>query len=113
MTDNSNGEACSFCLRSAAEVARLLGGETGARICDDCVGACGRILADPEIPFPGLAGDSDDHLLRRLSTARDLVDGATHGLENLVGLLRARDVSWARIGDELGISRQAAWERFR
>jgi ATP-dependent Clp protease ATP-binding subunit ClpX len=29
-----------------------------------------------------------------------------------VDLLRERGVSWAVIGDALGISRQAAWERF-
>lgn len=29
-----------------------------------------------------------------------------------VRVLRSRQVSWARIGAALGISRQAAWERF-
>ncbi len=29
-----------------------------------------------------------------------------------VDLLRSRNVSWAEIGRTLGVSRQAAWERF-
>ncbi len=29
-----------------------------------------------------------------------------------VGLIRARRISWAEIGKVLGVSRQAAWERF-
>ena len=105
--------ACSFCLRSAEEVTRLLGGETGARICDDCVGVCGRILADPEVPFPGFVEDSDDQLLGRLGPANELVDAAIVGVRALVERLRERDISWERIGSELGVTRQAAWERFR
>jgi ATP-dependent Clp protease ATP-binding subunit ClpX len=37
---------------------------------------------------------------------------ADEGLRSLVDLLRRREVSWARIGDALGVTRQAAWERF-
>jgi ATP-dependent Clp protease ATP-binding subunit ClpX len=33
-------------------------------------------------------------------------------LQEQVDLLRARGVSWGAIGDAMGISRQAAWERF-
>ena len=29
-----------------------------------------------------------------------------------IDILRKRDVSWQQIGDALGTSRQAAWERF-
>ena len=29
-----------------------------------------------------------------------------------VAVLRERNVSWARIGAALGVSKQAAWERF-
>jgi hypothetical protein len=37
------------------------------------------------------------------------VDAALH---DHVGMLRARGVSWTRIGEALGVSKQAAWERF-
>ena len=103
--------SCSFCLRTSAEVERLLGGPT-AYICDGCVGECDKILADPSIPFPGLDGEDDDTLLRRLPPAASRVASADAGLRGLVDLLRSREVSWARIGESLGVSRQAAWERF-
>jgi hypothetical protein len=112
MTTTTN-EACSFCLKGADEVTRLLGGGTGARICDSCVAACDAILADPEVPFPCFEGDDDEALLARLGPANDLVGSADAGLRGLVEVLRGRDVSWARIGEALGTSRQAAWERFR
>ena len=103
---------CSFCLRGDDEVDRLLGGGSGARICDRCVAACGRILADPDTPFPGFEDDDDEQLLARLRPALDQVEASSQGVRRLVDLLRARRVSWARIGAALGMSRQAAWERF-
>ena len=33
-------------------------------------------------------------------------------LQTVVEELRGREVSWARIGEALGVSRQSAWERF-
>jgi len=103
--------ACSFCLRTADDVDRLLGGPA-VYICDACVGECDRILADPAVPFPTMDGLDDDALLARLRPAADRVDAAEVGLRGLVDLLRDREVSWARIGDALGVSRQAAWQRF-
>jgi ATP-dependent Clp protease ATP-binding subunit ClpX len=103
--------ACSFCLRTSAEVERLLGGGA-VHICDVCVGECDRILADPSIPFPSFEGEDDDTLLRRLAPAAARVEAADTGLRGLVDLLRQREVSWARIGEALGVSRQAVWERF-
>jgi ATP-dependent Clp protease ATP-binding subunit ClpX len=103
--------SCSFCLKMADEVDRLLGGDA-VHICDACVGECERILTDPSIPFPGFEQEDDDTLLRRLAPAAARVAAADHGLRGLVDLLRAREVSWARIGAALGVTRQAAWERF-
>jgi hypothetical protein len=90
----------------------LLGGECSVCICDQCVAACDRILADPSIPFPSFENENDETLLGRLRPASDLVESAAAGLHGLVDLLRRRGVSWARIGSALGVSRQAAWERF-
>ena len=103
--------ACSFCLRTSSEVQRLLGGP-GVHICDECVAACDRILADPSVPFPTFEDEEDDGLLARLRPAASLVASADAGLRGLVDLLRERELSWAQIGDALGVSRQAAWERF-
>jgi ATP-dependent Clp protease ATP-binding subunit ClpX len=33
-------------------------------------------------------------------------------LQNMVDVLRRREISWAIIGEALGVSRQAAWDRF-
>lgn len=90
----------------------MLGGESMTHICDECVLACGRILSDPSIPFPGYAEDDDEQLLARLPGAHQLLEASALGLQGLVDVLRQRKVTWARIGEALGISRQAAWERF-
>jgi hypothetical protein len=36
-------------------------------------------------------------------------DAAVH---DYVDVLRGRGISWTRIGEALGVSKQAAWERF-
>lgn len=55
---------------------------------------------------------SDETLLATLGPSMVLVDNARDMLQNHVDLLRERGVSWGRIGEALGVSRQAAWERF-
>ena len=77
------------------------------------MGLCDRIIADEQLPsFPALDDKSDDELLAgmvRLDASRDHVE---HAVGEHVRRLRDRGVTWARIGDALGISRQSAWERF-
>lgn len=46
MTDQDGRMHCSFCLRSGDEVQELLAGASGARICERCVDACNRIIAE-------------------------------------------------------------------
>jgi ATP-dependent Clp protease ATP-binding subunit ClpX len=54
---------------------------------------------------------NDTHL--RLLKAREAsAEAARAALQKTVDILRAREVSWAVIGAALGVSRQAAWERF-
>ena len=101
---------CSFCRRSEHDVSRLLAGP-GVHICDRCVEACNRILDEHgDGPVADLSRVPDDDLLRTLrETEGDLSPAA---LDLTVGELRRRAVAWSRIGAALGISRQAAWERF-
>jgi biotin operon repressor len=47
--------------------------------------------------------------LGRLQAGVSQVHAALH---NHVDKLRDRGVSWTRIGEALGVSKQAAWERF-
>jgi hypothetical protein len=44
-----------------------------------------------------------------VQAAAPQLDAAMH---DYVDLLRSRGVSWTRIGAALGVSKQAAWERF-
>jgi len=103
---------CTFCRKSSDEVAKLLAGP-GVYICDECVACCNDILADQ----PGVAFDDGDHLddaalLARLGAAARSIAQAEARLRTAVTELRGRGVSWARIGEALGITRQAAWDRF-
>jgi ATP-dependent protease Clp ATPase subunit len=111
-TKTSTQMQCSFCGKSKDEVERLIAGP-GVYICDACVGLCDEILADQPIPsFPSLADKADDEILAemvRLDRSRTQVEQA---VDNHVKVLRERGVTWARIGDAFGISRQSAWERF-
>jgi ATP-dependent Clp protease ATP-binding subunit ClpX len=103
---------CSFCGKVADEVARLIAGP-GVFICNECVGLCEQLLSGRPMPtFPPLDGKSDDELLAQmvqLDSSRGQVEAA---VQERVLRLRARSVTWARIGAALGISRQSAWERF-
>ena len=103
---------CSFCRRSDAVVDKLIGGP-GVYICDVCVDQCVLVLAGK--PTPGFGGWdtlSSENLLAALTPSEASVEAARGILQSQIDILRERDVSWAQIGDALGISRQAAWERF-
>ncbi len=103
---------CSFCRKSNREVRKLIGGP-GVYICDACVGLCNDILEGK--PGPGFAGwDTLDtrELLAALHPSEAAVESSRGVLQEQIEVLRGRSVSWAAIGKALGISRQAAWERF-
>lgn len=114
-TARRNDLYCSFCLKSQHEVEKLVAGHGGIYICDDCV----RISADymagrsPErAPATPLVERPTESLLALLAPIEETVEGKANQLQTVVEALRGRSVSWARIGDALGISRQSAWERF-
>jgi hypothetical protein len=102
---------CSFCGKSEKHVAKLLGGAKG-HICDVCVSACNRILEATPAGFAGWESLTDERLLESLKPSAATVDACRAVLQTQVEVLRTRGVSWATIGTALGISRQAAWERF-
>ncbi|HIO66508.1 MAG TPA: ATP-dependent Clp protease ATP-binding subunit ClpX, partial [Planctomycetes bacterium] len=45
------GERCSFCGKSAKEVARLIAGPPGVCICNECVDLCHTIITEDSSPF--------------------------------------------------------------
>ena len=102
---------CSFCKKSEAEVAKLIAGPR-VTICDVCVGTCNRILEATPASFAGFQAMSDAELLASLKPAEAAVDAVRSVLQSQIDSLRKRGVTWAEIGHALGISRQAAWERF-
>lgn len=102
---------CSFCGKSEKDVARLIAG-ANAHICDVCVGTCNRILEATPAGFAGWDSMKDEDLLAALKPSAATVDATRSVLQGIVDTLRRREVSWEAIGRALGISRQAAWERF-
>ena len=103
---------CSFCRKSAKEVPSLVAGP-GVHICGECVELCNKILA--AVPTDGFAGWDrldDDALLANLERSQAAAEAARAVLQQQIDTLRSRDISWQKIGEALGVSRQAAWERF-
>jgi hypothetical protein len=103
---------CSFCRKDEKIVNKLVGGP-GVYICDACIDLCNRIVAGkPTPPFPGWDSLTDSDLLRTLRPAESAVEAVAAVLQEHVQALRDRGVTWERIGEALGMSRQSAWERF-
>jgi ATP-dependent Clp protease ATP-binding subunit ClpX len=105
---------CSFCFKSQHQVKKLIAGPASIYICDECVELCTEIIASrpaakKSLPIQELP---TERLLERLAPIEATVQGKGSQLQTVVDHLRSRDVSWAQIGQALGISRQSAWERF-
>jgi hypothetical protein len=104
--------ACSFCGKSDSAVAKLIAGP-GVHICDACVGLCNDVLAGLKRPKLDDWGSlSAEDLLQALPASAAQVESRRFVLQTQIDILRRRGASWAAIGGALGISRQAAWERF-
>jgi hypothetical protein len=103
---------CSFCRRPDGEVQKLVGGP-GVHICDACIDQCLLAIAGKQTRgFGGWDTLSSEVLLEALAPSEASVDAAREVLQAQIDILRKREISWAQIGEALGISRQAAWERF-
>ena len=117
---------CSFCAKPNSEVQKLIAGP-GVYICNQCVGLCNDILetesrkpkdpkGQPAEPKAELAawGESmtDEQILDLLPRVAAVGAQTEASLQRLVAILRARRMTWARIGSALQVTRQSAWERF-
>ena len=116
MKISSNGRMCSFCGRDDANGTQF-SGELGALICGDCVERYHHILASPSAATNTVTPDpwqsmSTEQLLATLPLISRSSAQTSDFLITSVGVLRSRKASWAKIGRSLGVSRQAAWERF-
>jgi hypothetical protein len=111
---------CSFCGKSQEEVKTLIAGP-GVFICDECVQLCQAIIdkkpaapAAQEVPPNPLLPDNapTENLLKTLAGYNGAFSRVDAGMQDIVDILREREVSWATIGQALAVSRQAAWKRF-
>ena len=103
---------CSFCGKDKDSVAKLVAGP-GVCICSECIDLCTEILAMEKAPEIRPRHElPDDELLAALARAQAAAPQIDAAMRDFAGILRARGVSWTRIGSALGVSKQAAWERF-
>ena len=105
---------CSFCGKSQTQVEKLIAGPW-TFVCNECVRLCDKILDDTYVPdgtaFKPLDQPSEQ-LLSLMGSVNYSADASRDFLQGIVDTLRKREVSWADIADQLGVSRQSAWERF-
>ncbi len=103
---------CSFCNKDKDAVAKLIAGP-GVYICNECVHLCDLILAEEQVRDLGSWHERpDDELLASLGRVQAVVAQVDAAVDDHVAVLRERGISWTRIGQALGVSKQAAWERF-
>jgi ribosomal protein L37AE/L43A len=110
---------CSFCGKAQTEVKTLVAGP-GVFICDECVQLCQTIVAKnaatpspQEMPTSLLPDNAPtENLLKTLSGYNGAFASIDTAMQDIVDILREREVSWATIGETLAVSRQAAWKRF-
>lgn len=109
---------CTFCGKSSRDVRALIAGPA-IFICDACVGLCVEIIA--KLPPGGEAAPAriewpanvpTENLLGLLKNQDSTLEQVRERLQITIDTLRARKVSWEKIGKAMGVSRQAAWERF-
>ena len=103
---------CSFCIKEKGAVAKLVAGP-GVYICNECIDLCSLIIAQDPVPKVGGWNElPDGELLASLARIQAVVSQVDAALHDHVDMLRGRGISWTRIGEALGVSKQAAWERF-
>jgi hypothetical protein len=114
-TERSVIAACSFCLKPSSEVGRLVAGP-GVFICDECVALCAELIKGKPAPGPHLAQwdqvTNVEEVLWNLPRVAAAGEQVERNLTGWVLKARAMGVTWARIGEALGMTRQSAWERF-
>jgi ClpX C4-type zinc finger protein len=106
---------CSFCGKGKDRVRRLVAGP-GVFICDQCIHLCNEVLQSDEQRGRELSIGPDSEvaevLLDELRINAAGLKQSEEQLQRAINLLRKNEVAWSRIGEAIGTSRQAAWERF-
>lgn len=107
---------CSFCGKSNTQVDKLVGGP-GVQICNECVALAGAIIDEyrdkpHELRLPIWEPMSDQEMLDHIPRMAVVGHQVESDLRSWVRELRRRGVTWSKIGEALGITRQSAWGRF-
>jgi ClpX C4-type zinc finger len=107
---------CSFCGKPDTKVDKLVAGP-GVHICNECVALSvsiiGGSLGTPAgSRAPIWESLTDEEMLSHIPRVAAHIDQAEADLRSWVQELRERGVTWTRIGEALGVTRQSAWERF-
>ena len=107
---------CSFCGKSNAEVEKLVAGP-GVQICNECIALAEAIIDEyrdkpVELRLPIWESMSDRQMLDHIPRMAIVAQQVETDLRSWVRELRRRGVTWSKIGEALGITRQSAWERF-
>jgi hypothetical protein len=115
------GLCCSFCRKGPDEVAKLVAGP-GVYICNECVDLSAEIIRNSPPASPPASGESaveaweqrlsDEELLAHLPRVAAASAQVEQHLTGWVRQARSRGLTWTRIGEALGMTRQSAWERF-
>jgi len=89
----------------------------GVQICNECVALAEAIMDDyrdkpRELRLPIWEPMSDQQMLDHIPRMAVVAHQVETDLRSWVGELRRRGVTWSKIGEALGITRQSAWERF-
>ena len=110
---------CSFCLKSEDHVKYLIAGPGNIFICEECVSFCNEII---DVYNAGHTHDFSkarcgerlptERLLSQLRSINDTLQGKSTQIQWAIDTLRSRKISWGRIAEAMGVSRQSAWERF-
>ena len=115
MDFDSANKSCSFCGMQGTSETRFAGG-LGAMMCVDCLNFYHYTFSSPErletISRPPWDEMSDTEILAKLPLIAGTATQVNSFLGEWVQMARERNLSWAEIGQALGVSRQAAWERF-
>lgn len=115
MDFSPTGWLCSFCGTQGTKTTRFAGG-LGAMMCMDCLEYYYETFLSPEktksITRPPWNEMTDTEMLGKLPLIVESVNQGDKFLRSWIDLLRERKLSWAQIGQAVGVSRQAAWERF-
>ena len=112
---------CAFCAKPQRAVTAMVAGP-GVLICSECIETCAELVKrtprprtskiKPYDPMPYLEAIETDELKDGLANIERVRHDVNSQEQMVVDVLRKRKVSWADIGDTLGITRQGAWQRF-